>query len=409
MDFGALPPEISSALIYTGPGSAPMVAAAAAWNGLAAELNSAALALETVTTQLTGEGWLGPASASMADAVTPYLTWMSSTAARAEQFASQAAAAAAAYENARAAMVPPQLVELNRAELAQLLATNAFGQNTNAIAALEAQYGEMWAQDAATMYRYAGSSSTATAAVTPFAAPPQVVNPAASALQAASVTDAVGTATGSAQQSLLDLLGDLQAQLTNLVGPSNAALWGLTPTTPLTSAGVTFNPNSVIGSMLTGIGGNSTLNPAWAITAFRNFAGPAYNIEGLPYFSTGMANTLLSLGKGLAPAAASTAAAAPHAAEAVGGILGSGGAGVSASMGQATVLGKLSVPPAIAGIGPAIGHAAPLPVSTISAAPDAAAGNLLGGLPLAGAGGASAAGPRYGFRPTVMARPPFAG
>ncbi|SPM37831.1 hypothetical protein MNAB215_4, partial [Mycobacterium numidiamassiliense] len=38
-------------------------------------------------------------------------------------------------------------------------------------------------------------------------------------------------------------------------------------------------------------------------------------------------------------------------------------------------------------------------------------GNLLGGMPLAGmgTGGASGAGPRYGFKPTVMARPPFAG
>ncbi|WP_432760620.1 PPE family protein, SVP subgroup, partial [Mycobacterium colombiense] len=53
------------------------------------------------------------------------------------------------------------------------------------------------------------------------------------------------------------------------------------------------------------------------------------------------------------------------------------------------------------------------PVSSISAAPEAAGGpgNLLGGMPLAGAGAAGhgVAGPKYGFRPTVMARPPFAG
>ncbi|OBK10393.1 PPE family protein [Mycobacterium asiaticum] len=410
MDFGALPPEINSVLIYSGPGSAPMVSAASAWNGLAAELNSAALAYETVITQLTGEEWLGPASASMTEAATPYVAWISDTAGLAEQFASQASAAAAAYENAVAAMVPPQLVISNRLQLMQLLATNVFGQNTNAIAALEAQYGEMWAQDAATMYQYAASSSTATAAVTPVASPPQVVSPAASALQAASVTDAFGTAAGSAQQSILDLVSSLQAQLTNLVGPANAGLIGLNPTTPLSLTGVTFNPNSVIGSALTGIGGNSTLNPAWFITAFRNFAGPAYNIEGLPYFSTGMANTLLSLSKGLAPAAASAAGNAAHGLGGLGGLLGSGGGGVSASVGQAASLGKLSVPPAIAGIGPTVSHAAPLPVSTISAAPESGAGNLLGGLPLAGAGAGNAAGgQKYGFRPTVMSRPPFAG
>ena len=36
-DFGALPPEINSIRMYTGPGSGPMMAAAAARNNLAAE------------------------------------------------------------------------------------------------------------------------------------------------------------------------------------------------------------------------------------------------------------------------------------------------------------------------------------------------------------------------------------
>jgi PPE-repeat protein len=38
MDFGMLPPEINSARMYTGPGVGPMLAAAAAWDGLAAQL-----------------------------------------------------------------------------------------------------------------------------------------------------------------------------------------------------------------------------------------------------------------------------------------------------------------------------------------------------------------------------------
>jgi hypothetical protein len=36
-------------------------------------------------------------------------------------------------------------------------------------------------------------------------------------------------------------------------------------------------------------------------------------------------------------------------------------------------------------------------------------GSLLGGLPLGGIGAGAGAGPKYGFRPTIMARPPFAG
>ncbi|HZE17397.1 MAG TPA: PE/PPE C-terminal domain-containing protein, partial [Mycobacterium sp.] len=58
-----------------------------------------------------------------------------------------------------------------------------------------------------------------------------------------------------------------------------------------------------------------------------------------------------------------------------------------------------------------VAHAAPLPISTVAAAPEHGAGNLVGGMPLpsAGAGGHGFGSPRYGFRPTVMARPPFAG
>ena len=40
MDFGLLPPEINSGRIYSGPGSAPLLAAAAAWSGLAADLRA---------------------------------------------------------------------------------------------------------------------------------------------------------------------------------------------------------------------------------------------------------------------------------------------------------------------------------------------------------------------------------
>ena len=97
----------------------------------------------------------------MAAAAAPYVTWMSTTAAQAEQTANQAKAAAAAYEAAFAMTVPPAVVAANRAQLAALVATNVLGQNTAAIAATEAQYGEMWAQDAAAMYGYAGSSAAA--------------------------------------------------------------------------------------------------------------------------------------------------------------------------------------------------------------------------------------------------------
>ena len=175
LDFGALPPELNSARMYAGPGPGSMLAAAAAWQSLADELNSAAANYGSVVSTLTSGPWTGPSSSSMAAAVAPYVTWLGVTGEQAEQTATQATAAAGAYETAYAATVPPPLIAANRSLLAMLVATNFLGQNTPAIAATEAHYGEMWAQSAA-MYGYAGSSATA-AQVTPFATPPQTTNP----------------------------------------------------------------------------------------------------------------------------------------------------------------------------------------------------------------------------------------
>lgn len=146
MDFGVLPPEINSGRMYAGPGSGPMMAAAAAWDSLAAELGLAAGGYRLAISELTGAYWAGPAAASMVAAVTPYVAWLSATAGQAEQAGMQARAAAAAYELAFAMTVPPPVVVANRALLVALVATNFFGQNTPAIAATEAQYAEMWAQ-----------------------------------------------------------------------------------------------------------------------------------------------------------------------------------------------------------------------------------------------------------------------
>ncbi len=143
MDFAMLPPEVNSGRMYAGAGSGPMVAAAAAWDGLAAELNSAATSYQATVSQLIDGPWVGPSSMSMAAAAAPYVSWMSTTAAQAEQTANQLRSAVAAYEAAFAATVPPPEIEVNRAMLASLVATNILGQNTPWIAALEAQYAQM--------------------------------------------------------------------------------------------------------------------------------------------------------------------------------------------------------------------------------------------------------------------------
>src|SRR5580700_5443884 len=161
-DFAAQPPEVISAKIYSGPGTSSLQSAATAWEGLAGELQSTAANYQSVIAGLVSGDWTGPSSEAAAAAAAPYVSWLSTTAGQAEQTAGQARAAASAYETALAATVPPAEITANRAQLASLLQTNVFGQNTSAIAATEAEYGQFWAQDVAALFGYAGSSSAAT-------------------------------------------------------------------------------------------------------------------------------------------------------------------------------------------------------------------------------------------------------
>jgi PPE-repeat protein len=201
MDFGIYPPEINSARMYAGPGSAPMLAAAEAWGSLAAELHSAANSYQSVVSGLTAGSWSGPSSASMAAAATSYTAWLTATAAQAEETGAQAKAAVSAYQAAFASTVPPPIVAANRSRLMTLVATNLFGRNTQAIATTEAQYAEMWAQDTAAMYGYAASAASATT-LTPFTPPQQNTNPGGSARQSAAVSQASGTSAGNVQSTV---------------------------------------------------------------------------------------------------------------------------------------------------------------------------------------------------------------
>jgi PPE-repeat protein len=407
MDFGALPPEINSARMYAGSGASSLQAAASAWNGLAAELSSAATGYDTVITQLASDEWMGPASASMASAAQPYVSWMSTTAAQAEQVATQARLAAAAYEQAFAATVPPPLVAANRAETAAAAQANVFGQYTPLIAQLEAQYGEMWAQDSTAMYAYAGQSAAA-AQVTPFASPAATTNASGTAAQAAAVSSATGNSAATSSQTILqELTSSLPSSIQSLSTPSAAAT----------------NP-TLLQSIYAFLFGTTVLptNLQAFLVQYAPYASFFYNTEGLPYFSVGMGNFGVQMAKTLgflggAPAAAG-AGAATGGLGGLGGMLGGGGGagavgpGVAAGLGNAGAVGKLAVPPSWIGGAPLAAPKAPLPISSVSAVPESGgAGNLLGGMPLAGAGGGhiGGPGPRYGFKPTVMSRPPFAG
>ena len=152
--------------MHGGAGSGPMLAAAAAWDGLASELDSAANSFSSVTSGLATQGWQGPASQAMVAAAAPYAGWLKTAAAQASGAAAQAQSVAGAFESALAATVHPAVVAANRSDLVSLVMSNLFGQNAPAIAATEGQYEEMWAQDVAAMVGYHAGASAAAAQLT---------------------------------------------------------------------------------------------------------------------------------------------------------------------------------------------------------------------------------------------------
>ncbi|HXB87821.1 PPE family protein [Mycobacterium sp.] len=375
MDFAMLPPEVNSGRMYAGPGSGPMMAAATAWNGLAAELQSTSASYESVISELSGGSWLGPSSASMAAAAAPYVDWMTAAAGQAEQTATQAKAAAAAYEAAFAMTVPPAVITANRTLLMTLIATNIFGQNTAAIAATETDYAEMWAQDTAAMYGYAGSSAAAST-LTPFTSPPPTTNPAGAGSQAAAVTQS-STSSGSQLMSALPQALQSLASSTTAAAPAQSLSDLLTPiSVALTLLEIPIGTTSIgssatsISAAFTGVGTNFR---GFLINADRDFASGKGPYTG---YGPGAANLpewfFHGQGSVAAPSDATTAS-------------------VSAGLGQANTVGRLSVPSAWTVAAPEIRPAAfTLPISGAVVAPEIAAGssgNLFSNMGLAGAAG----------------------
>lgn len=370
MDYGAMPPEINSARMYAGPGAGSMLAASAAWDGLAAELHSTATSYSSVVSGLT-TAWLGPSSSTMAAAAAPYAAWLTATAAQAEQTGNQARAAAAAYEAAFAATVPPPVIETNRAELASLISTNVLGQNTAAIAANEARYQSMWAQDAATMYGYAGQSASA-ATLTPFDPPSQNTNPTGMADQSAAVTRAVGTpAETNTQSALSQLTSATPRALQSLAAPA-----ALDPPSPASSL-ATFLTN-LDSSQLAKLAGNVELIPKGVLPANDVLIS---TIMGLVIGARYLGDLTVAVKAGASGAAAGLGSAVPATASAV-----------SASVGQAGLVGGLAVPPSWAVATPAIRTVAAVLSGTAEGASAAAAvsqGSFISAVAVAGlAGGA---------------------
>jgi PPE-repeat protein len=371
-DFGALPPEINSGRIYSGPGSAPLLAAASAWDALASELQTTAASYASTITELTSSGWQGPSSVAAADAAAPYTAWLSSTAAQAEQTASQAQAAAGAYEAAFAASVPPAVIAANRALLAALVATNFLGQNTPAIAANEATYAEFWAQDAVAMYGYAGAA-TAASQLTAFTTPPPTTNDTGQATQSAAAANSAADSTTSSIEAFLTELNTELTQFGTQLTTLNSEFTSLFPP----AAGLTGLPTSVTNGITVlekaittftstvSTFGSGPWSPFGVAGLFKNWWQVSISIPSLGTGIQGIGPLLnpKPIVGALSPLLHSGLLSGSYASENV----------VSAAAGRAGTIGALSVPQNWASAVPAVRTvAAEMDATALDAAPEMA-------------------------------------
>ncbi|OBB86150.1 hypothetical protein A5760_05370 [Mycobacterium colombiense] len=379
LDFAAIPPEITSSLMYAGAGAAPLMAAATSYANLAAEVSSTATQWESITSLLTSEQWTGGGSAAAAAAAQPIIAYLTETAATLEQASAQAMASAAAYEAAFAATVPPPVIAANRTLLATLVATNFLGINSAAIAATEAQYAAMWAQDAAMMAAYQAASAAA-GVLTPVTPLASTTNPAAAG--AADSTALAADSTG----------GTVQA----LAAPLAAAPAAVDPTLPFQTTGILSSIDNFLGtpSVFNAINGGVNTGAWFTMNAIPTAVSLGHTLGTVPSIPFALTDSVTPLAGGMVP----------------GTMVGSvSGAGASAALGEASAVGGLSVPAGWSAAAPATAAAsaaAPLEGSGWTAAAEAEPVTAMPGMPgMAGAAkgaGAYGAGPRYGFKPIVM-------
>ncbi|MCV7196686.1 PPE family protein [Mycobacterium angelicum] len=397
-DFAMLPPEINSQLIYTGPGSVSLRAAADSWARVSAELQATAEGYRSVMSELTGFQWQGPSSVAMIAAAIPYVEWLDATSAHALQTAAQATTAARGYEQAFEMTVPPEVIAANRAQLLWLTATNFFGQHATAIAAAEFAYAQMWATDAIAMHDYAGTSLAAMT-LTPFTSPQQTTNPAGLPAQATAVAQAaVGAVADDG-----NWIGDLLIEIGTLLIPIAPEL------TPfLVGAGEFINSlpmPSIVSDDFTFLDGIMAFYAT--ISSINNINSMGTGLIGaeknLGILSTAAAPAAEALPSELGPLTNSVKTIADAASR---GGLGSGLGEVSASLRGAGYVGQMSVPPSWTA--PAANPVRALqgtPMTTLPAGDVAAPG--VPGMPALAQTGTGRGGvvPRYGVTPRVMSRP----
>jgi PPE-repeat protein len=246
-----------------------------------------------------------------------------------------------------------------------LVSNNFLGQNTGAIATTEANYLDMWIQDALTMDTYQVNSQAA-AALPEQAAAPQVASGAMAPAAAAATTPAASSSTS--------IITGLLADFAQLFGVSSTAapLNALDPTSLVTwlglvAQGVSADPTAaLLPVQATYYAGMLGSTPARMFMSSGSSSGGGAASGTLASMSDSLMGNVAKL---VDSKAASVLGG-------VGGQLQKWGAGIQASLASAHRVGGLSIPHSWHGGATEMARAAPTLPATSVAAP-----TMTGGLP----------------------------